>query len=48
MEDSVYDGIIPEDVKMLGVKNWSALAKDREVCRKILREAEVHGGLWNY
>ena len=41
------DGIL-EDVKVLGVKNWWTLAKDREVWRKILREAEAHDGLWSY
>ena len=39
------DGIL-QDMK-IGVKNWWALAKDREVWRNILREAETHGGLWS-
>ena len=32
-------------MKVLGVKNWWRLAKDREVWRKILSEADAHGGL---
>lgn len=38
------DGVL-EDVKKLGIKNWWKVAKDRQVWRKILREAEAHVGL---
>ena len=39
---------ILEDVKVFGLKNWWAMAKDREVWKKIRREAELHDRLWSY
>jgi hypothetical protein len=38
------DGV-EDDLKKLNFKNWWMVAKDRESCKKILREAEAHKGL---
>jgi hypothetical protein len=34
-----------EDLRKLGVKGWWMVAKDRESCEKVLREAEARIGL---
>jgi hypothetical protein len=34
-----------EDLKIMGIRNWLAVAKDRQERRKIILEAKVHNGL---
>jgi hypothetical protein len=34
-----------EDLKIMGIRNWHAVAKDRQERRKIVLEAEVHNRL---
>jgi hypothetical protein len=34
-----------EDLKIMGIRNWHEVAKDRQKWRKIVLEAEVHNGL---
>jgi hypothetical protein len=41
------DGIL-DDVKKLELKNCWTAARDRRAWRKVLREAEVHIGLYSY
>jgi hypothetical protein len=36
---------IEEDLKIMGIRNWHAVAKDRQEWRKIISEAKVHNGL---
>jgi hypothetical protein len=36
---------VEEDLKIMGIRNWHAVAKDRQEWRKILSEAKVHNGL---
>jgi hypothetical protein len=36
---------VEEDLKIMGIRNWHAVAKDRQEWRKILLEAKVHNGL---
>jgi hypothetical protein len=36
---------VEEDLKIMGIRNWHAVAKDRQECRKIVLEAKVHNGL---
>jgi hypothetical protein len=36
---------VEEDLKKKGVRNWRRKSLDREQCRTILEEAEVHQGL---
>jgi hypothetical protein len=38
------DGV-EDHLRKLNVKNWWTVAKDRELWKKILREAEAHKGL---
>jgi hypothetical protein len=38
------DGVI-QDIRALGVKNWSNVAMDREDWRKLLKKARAHTGL---
>jgi hypothetical protein len=34
-----------EGLKIMEIRNWHAMAKDRQKWRKIVLEAEVHNGL---
>jgi hypothetical protein len=34
-----------EDLKIMRIRNWYAVAKDRQEWRKIVLEAKVHNGL---
>jgi hypothetical protein len=36
---------IKEDLKIMGIRNWHAAAKDHHEWRKIVLEAKVHNGL---
>jgi hypothetical protein len=36
---------VEEDLKIMGIVNWHAVAKDRQEWRKILLEAKVHNEL---
>jgi hypothetical protein len=36
---------VEEDLKIMGIRNWHAVAKDRQEWRKIILEAEVYNGL---
>jgi hypothetical protein len=36
---------IEEDLKIMGIRNWHAVAKDHWEWRKIILEAKVHNGL---
>jgi hypothetical protein len=36
---------VEEDLKIMGIRNWHSVAKDRQEWRKILLEAQVHKGL---
>ncbi|PSN31769.1 hypothetical protein C0J52_24680 [Blattella germanica] len=36
---------VSEDLKRLGVENWWMTARNRESCRKILKEAKARTGL---
>jgi hypothetical protein len=38
-------GEVEEDLKIMGIRNWHAVAKDRQECRKIVLEAKVYNGL---
>jgi uncharacterized protein YuzE len=38
------DGV-EEDLKIMGIRNWHAVAKVRQEWRKIVLEAKVHNGL---
>ena len=43
MEDDLGypEDFIRRDIKMLGVKNWSKVARDREMWQMILKETEA-------
>jgi hypothetical protein len=36
---------VEEDLKIMEIRNWHAVAKDRQEWRKIIPEAKVHKGL---
>jgi hypothetical protein len=36
---------VEEDLKIMGIRNWHAVAKDRQEWRKIALEAKVHNVL---
>jgi hypothetical protein len=36
---------VGEDLKVMGIKNWHAVAKDRQEWRKTALEAKVHNRL---
>jgi hypothetical protein len=36
------------DLKIMGIKNRQAMARDLWEWRKIMLEAKVHGGLWRF
>jgi hypothetical protein len=36
---------VEEDLKIMGIRNWHAVARDRQEWRKIVLEAKVHNGL---
>jgi hypothetical protein len=36
---------VEEDLKIMGIRNWHAVAKDSQEWRKIVLEAKVHNGL---
>jgi hypothetical protein len=36
---------VEEDLKIMGIRNWHSVAKDRQEWRKIVLEAEVYNGL---
>jgi hypothetical protein len=36
---------VEDDLKIMGIRNWLAMAKDRQERRKIILEAKVHNGL---
>jgi hypothetical protein len=36
---------VEEDFEIMGIRNWHAVAKDRQEWRKIVLEAKVHNGL---
>jgi hypothetical protein len=36
---------VEEDLKIMGIRNWHAVAKDCQEWRKIVLEAKVHSGL---
>jgi hypothetical protein len=36
---------VEEDLKIMGIRNWHAVAKDRQEWRKTVLEAKVHKGL---
>jgi hypothetical protein len=36
---------IQENLKIMGIRNWHAVAKDRQEWRKIVLEAKAHNGL---
>jgi hypothetical protein len=36
---------VEEDLKIMGIRNWHAVAKDRQECSKTVLEAKVHNGL---
>jgi hypothetical protein len=36
---------VEENLKITGIRNWHAVAKDRQEWRKIVLEAKVHNGL---
>jgi hypothetical protein len=36
---------VEDDLKIIGIRNWHAVAKGRQEWRKIVLEAEVHNGL---
>jgi hypothetical protein len=38
------DGV-GENLKIMGIRNWHAVAKDYQEWRKIVLEAKVHNGL---
>jgi hypothetical protein len=40
-----WTGEVEEDLKIIGIRNWHAVAKDRQEWRKIVLEAKVHTGL---
>ena len=39
---------VMSDIRILGVRNWWTVAKDRDLWRKILKEAEARSGLLRY
>jgi hypothetical protein len=43
-EDHVKDEV-EEDLKIMEIRNWHAVSKDRQGWRKIVLEAKVHNGL---
>jgi hypothetical protein len=36
---------VEEDLKIMGIRNWHAVVKDRQELRKIVLEAKFHDGL---
>jgi hypothetical protein len=36
---------VEEDLKIMGIRNWHAVSKDRQDWREIVLEAKVHNGL---
>jgi hypothetical protein len=38
-------GKVEEDLKIMGIRNWHAVPKDRQEWRKIVLEAKVHNEL---
>jgi hypothetical protein len=36
---------VEEDLKIMGIRNWHAVARDHREWRRILLEAKVHNGL---
>ena len=34
-----------DDIRTLGVRNWWMIAKDRDLWRKIMKDAKAHSGL---
>jgi hypothetical protein len=36
---------VEDDLKIMGIRNWHAVAKDHQEWRKIVLEAKVHNGL---
>jgi hypothetical protein len=36
---------VEEDLKIMGIRNWHAVARDRQEWRKIVLEAKVRNGL---
>jgi hypothetical protein len=36
---------VEEVLKIIGIRNWNAVAKDRQEWRKIVLETKVHNGL---
>jgi hypothetical protein len=40
----MFYGVI-QDIRVLGVKNWRNVARDREDWRKLLKKARAHTGL---
>jgi hypothetical protein len=36
---------VEDDLKIMGIRNWHAVAKDRQEWRNIVLEAKVHKGL---
>jgi hypothetical protein len=37
---------VEEDLKIMGIRNWHAVAKDHQEWRKIVLEADVHNRLY--
>jgi hypothetical protein len=36
---------VEEDLKIMGIRHWHAVAKDHQEWRKIVLEAKIHNGL---
>mgnify|MGYP007063910716 CR=1 FL=1 len=40
-----WEDCVTNDIRKLGIKNWWIAAKDRDLWRRILKEAETRPGL---
>jgi hypothetical protein len=42
-----WEDDVIQDIKTLGVKNMRNVAMEKESCKKLLRKARAHVGLWS-